>query len=103
MYKRYQIYITGNVQRVGFRSKAYENALKLNISGMAMYIDHAIMIEAEGDAGNLSDFIDWCRIGPELCTIESIEVTEQPPRFSDGFDLVHGVVSSKKLSDFFVS
>ncbi|MHC1775861.1 MAG: acylphosphatase [Lentimicrobium sp.] len=103
MYKRYQIYVTGNVQRVGFRSKAHEYAHKLNISGMAMYIDHAILIEAEGDAGNLSDFIEWCRKGPDLCSIDSIEVTEQPPRFSSGFNLVHGVVSSKKLTDLFVS
>jgi acylphosphatase len=103
MIRRYQIYITGNVQRVGFRSKAQEYAHKLNITGMAMYIDHAIMIEAEGDADNLSDFIDWCHKGPESCTIDSVEVTEQPLRFSGGFDLVHGVVSSKKLTDLFVS
>lgn len=60
MTKRYQIYITGNVQRVGFRSHAHKYANKLNISGMAMYIDHAIMIDAEGEPDKLSDFIEWC-------------------------------------------
>lgn len=102
MYKRYQIHITGNVQHVGFRRKAHEMAHKLNISGLVMYIDHAIMIEAEGDAENLSDFMDWCRKGPESGSVGSIEVTEQPPRHSKGFNLVHGVVSSKKLTELFV-
>lgn len=101
MNRRFQIYITGNVQRCGFRNLALEKAQKLNISGKAMYIDHAIMIDAEGDSGRLPEFIEWCRVGPELCTIDSVEITEMPPLFTKGFELVHGIVSSRKLTDLF--
>ncbi len=101
MYKRYQIYITGNVQRVGFRNKAFKMAQRLNISGSTMYIDHAIKIEAEGEMDRLLDFVAWCRVGPESCTIDSFEITEIPPLFTKGFELIHGIVSSRKLTDLF--
>ena len=101
MRKRYQIYITGNVQRVGFRNQAFEIANATGISGKAMYIDHAVMIEAVGETDKLPDFISWCRRGPELCTIESFELTEMPLEHSTEFIVVHGIVSSEKLTDIF--
>lgn len=98
---RFQIYITGNVQRCGFRNKAFEMAQRLNISGFTMYIDHAIKIEAEGETDRLLDFVAWCRVGPESCAIDSFEITEMTPLNTKGFELIHGIVSSRKLTDLF--
>lgn len=99
MDKRFRIYITGNVQRVGFRNQACECAQKLNINGRALYIDNAILIEAEGEIDRLLDFVAWCRVGPETCVIESFEIAEMPLTNTKGFEKVHGVVTSRKLSD----
>lgn len=101
MKKRYRIYITGNVQRVGFRNQASDEAVKSGISGKAMYIDHAVVIEAEGGMDVLPGFISWCRKGPESCLIESVEVTEMPLEYDTDFSVVHGIVSSARLTDIF--
>ncbi len=101
MRKRYRIYITGNVQRVGFRNQAFEKACAMSITGKAMYIDHALLIEAEGELGKLMDFLSWCKLGPESCRIENIEIIELPLEHSLEFSVVHGIISSEKLTDLF--
>lgn len=101
MKKRLQIYITGNVQRIGFRVQAAENAVVFNISGKAMYIDDGILIEAEGDPEKLNLFVDWCRRGPENCTIDTFSMHEMQPIHYTSFEIIHGVVSSETTIDKF--
>lgn len=97
MKKRQRIIIKGNVQRVGFRHQAGELANELGITGKAVYINHDILIEAEGNEQELNQFLDWCRKGPEGCCIESIELTELPLLNQEVFEIVHGVLFSKEL------
>ncbi|HRW69647.1 acylphosphatase [Lentimicrobium sp.] len=99
MEKRFQIYISGNVQRVGFRHQASQQAKLYNIKGKAMYIDSGLLIEAEGDSEQLGFFVDWCRTGPGGCSIESFEVREMPPFHYSGFEIIHGVISSDSPVD----
>lgn len=101
MKKRLQIFITGNVQRVGFRMQSAENAAKYKICGKALYIDNGILIEAEGEANSLEQFVDWCRRGPENCTINTFNVHEMQPIHYKTFDIIHGVMSSESMIDKF--
>ncbi|HAH57094.1 MAG: acylphosphatase [Lentimicrobium sp.] len=101
MKKRIQIYITGNVQRIGFRVQAAENAVKFNIFGKAMYIDDGILIDAEGEPEPLNQFLAWCRKGPENCTIDTFAIHEMQPINYSCFEIIHGVVSSESIIDKF--
>jgi acylphosphatase len=102
MRKRCQIYITGNVQRVGFRHHAFVKAQALEISGKAIYIDQGLFIEAEAFENRLAEFIEWCHTGPDLCRIESITVRDLEPAFLTGFEIMPGIVSGGKELDPFI-
>ena len=101
MKKRLQIFITGNVQRVGFRMQSAEKAAKYKVCGKALYIDNGILIEAEGEAQPLEQFVNWCRKGPENCTINTFNVHEMQPIHYTSFDIIHGVLSSESMIDKF--
>ncbi len=96
MKKRLEILVKGNVQRVGFRNHAAEIAVELGITGSAAYVDHDILIEAEGNAEQLDSFVDWCRKGPAGCTIESLEITETILLHDSKFVIVHGLIISSE-------
>lgn len=99
MKKRYEILVKGNVQRVGFRNHAAEVADMLNISGSASYVDHDILIEAEGSPDQLNSFVNWCRKGPEGAVVESFEFKETLIRNDLKFVIVHGlIISSEHLT-----
>lgn len=95
MKKRYKIIVTGNVQRVGFRNHAAQVADKLKVTGKAVYVNHDIMIEAEGFVSELETFVNWCRKGPEGAEIDSLELTETKLKNDREFEIVHGLVFSK--------
>lgn len=96
MKKRYEILIKGNVQRVGFRNHAAQIADTLNISGSATYVDHDILIEAEGYHEQLQTFVNWCRKGPEGASIDSFEIVETVLQNDLKFVIVHGLVISNE-------
>ena len=82
---RYRLMITGNVNRMGFRHLALENARSYGLSGLTGYIENAIFIEAEGPEEALNLFVEWCRKGPQGCIIRNFEITEMEPQNSEGF------------------
>lgn len=103
MRQRVQLYITGNVQRVGFRHQAAEMAIAFDINGRAMYMDDGLLIEAEGEADQVTHFVNWCRKGPENCMISSFSIKEMPLIHYPEFEIIHGVVSSESVVDFIAS
>lgn len=97
MTKRLQITIKGNnVQRCGFRKAAVEMAKTLKLSGTAMYIDHDILIEVEGDTDRLKQFVNWAQTGPAECDISDVETKELPVSGDTTFNIIHGIVFRKK-------
>ena len=74
--KRALIRVHGRVQGVFFRHSAREKSRELKVAGCARNEpDGAVYIEAEGEKGELEQFIAWCRIGSEFAEVEKIEVS----------------------------
>lgn len=96
MTRRLQITIKGNnVQRCGFRKAAVEMAKDLQLTGTAMYIDHDMLVEIEGENNNVEKFIAWAQIGPSQCNISEVEAKEIPVAGESSFNVVHGIVARK--------
>jgi acylphosphatase len=75
----YKIHIRGYVQGVGFRWSAAREAKSLGITGFVSNLeDGSVYIEAEGPASRLKDFIEWCKKGPGLSKVESVETESLP-------------------------
>lgn len=81
-----EIIIKGKVQGVGFRYHTRKIANELNISGFVknMY-DGSVYIHAHGTEHEIEMFINWCRQGPRLAIVDSLELKEIPENDFDGF------------------
>jgi acylphosphatase len=49
----------------------------MNINGNVSQMPGQIIIEAEGEESDLEQYIQWCKKGPALGKIESVETTEK--------------------------
>lgn len=88
-----RILITGKVQGVFFRQSASREAKKLNISGWIKNLpDGSVLSEAIGPENLLSDFISWCKKGPQRAevtntTVEWLNTQEDIPAIKQ-FDII---------------
>ena len=77
--RRLRVCVRGVVQGVGFRPFVYTAAAVLGLSGCVRNDSSGAIIEVEGDASSIDDFLHRLRDGPPpLAIIESI-VTEEIP------------------------
>jgi len=78
--KRVEIEITGIVQGIGFRPFIYNLAKKHFIRGWVLNNEKGVFIDAEGEDGNLEDFIQNIpKLAPPLARIESFRVKYLEP------------------------
>jgi acylphosphatase len=76
----YKIRVTGKVQGVGFRWSAANEAKYRGINGFVKNLsDGSVYIEAEGYEDQLNYYVEWCREGPGLSFVESVEADSFPP------------------------
>jgi len=73
--KRIAIKVYGRVQGVFFRHTARLRAEELGITGFARNeSDGSMTVVAEGEEEALQKFLEWCRKGPPLASVEKVEV-----------------------------
>ncbi len=66
--------IYGKVQGVGFRYYTQKKARDMKLNGFVQNKpDGSVYVEAEGDAGQLDLFIDWCKDGPSWARVTKVE------------------------------
>ncbi|MDR1530516.1 MAG: acylphosphatase [Burkholderiales bacterium] len=75
--------IEGHVQGVAFRANAIAVARKKGISGWIRNLaDGTVEILAQGDAGDVDGFVQWCRCGPRFADVTGLIVTDVFPDLS---------------------
>jgi acylphosphatase len=86
----YRIRVNGHVQGVGFRWNAAHEAWKREITGYVKNMpDGSVYIEAEGYPDRLNSYADWCRKGPGIGYVSSVEVDTLPPVGYPDFRIEH--------------
>ncbi len=84
--QRFRICVRGVVQGVGFRPFVYTCAAALGLTGSVRNDSSGAIIEVEGDASDLDDFLTrLADRAPPLAVIESIETQEIPVVGGTGF------------------
>ncbi|MDD2807060.1 MAG: acylphosphatase [Patescibacteria group bacterium] len=74
--KRVTLIISGEVQAVGFRTAAVREANKLGLTGYVKNLPAgSVEVVAEGEEGNLNNFIIWCYNGVGLATVSNIKTS----------------------------
>jgi acylphosphatase len=83
------VVVCGRVQGVFFRGTC---AAEARAKGLAGWIknrsDGCVEAEFEGDAPAVDAIIEWCRGGPGLAAVESVEVTWEPAKGEPGFKII---------------
>jgi len=70
----YQIRVFGSVQGVGFRYYTREQAVTQDLSGsVENQSDGTVLINVEGDARVVHDFLEWCHKGPSSSIVDKLE------------------------------
>ena len=84
--RRLRVCVHGVVQGVGFRPFVYTTAAALGLSGSVRNDSSGAIIELEGDAGAIDDFLTRLRDRPPpLAVIESIDIQAIPVVGGTGF------------------
>ena len=86
MAKRVHVFISGQVQGVGFRWFCREEALTRRLSGFVRNSsDGRVEAAFEGDPAAVDGMIEWCRSGPDFAKVVAVDVQEEPPSGDQGF------------------
>ena len=87
--KNIAITVTGQVQQVGFRKSAQEEAVRLGITGTVQNVgSDAVHLEASGEPDQIDLFVEWCKKGPGKAKIENVEVRKISQRNFTGFAVI---------------
>ncbi len=86
MTTRWRITIYGKVQGVYYRKSTQSQAVKLGLSGWVKNLpDGSVQAEIQGSEEVLEVMKKWCKQGPPMCSVTSIEKLEVPS-ISDEMD-----------------
>lgn len=88
MMKTVEIYISGRVQKVGFRACIRRIASDLNVAGTVVNLaDGRVLIYATGELMILEKFVSMIYSCPRA-VIREVRITEIPFREFEGFSIV---------------
>ena len=89
MKKRIHIKIYGRVQGVWFRKWAQSKANEFGISGWVKNEPNGCLrLEAEGNEGGLSRFVEECHEGPEKAIITDLITDDIESVDEEGFNII---------------
>lgn len=77
---RVHLIASGRVQGVWFRQSTVERARALGLTGWVRNLpDGRVEVVAEGDRASLEVLVAYCRQGPPLARVTSVEVAHEEP------------------------
>lgn len=86
--RRVRAVVSGEVQGVGFRFHAREQATELGLSGWVRNLDDGtVEVEAEGESGAVERMLAWLGRGPRAARVASVDVIEKPVTHASRFTI----------------
>jgi acylphosphatase len=80
--------VSGRVQGVFFRAGCAVEARKRGVAGYVRNLpDGRVEAVFEGDDSDVDAMVEWSRNGTDWAEVESVEVSEEPPKGEMGFDV----------------
>ena len=86
MTKQAHVFVSGKVQGVTFRASARFKALQRNIKGWIRNLpDSRVEAVFQGNEEDVKKMIDFCHKGPDLASVEDVEINWESPDDFDSF------------------
>jgi acylphosphatase len=84
--KRTHVFISGQVQGVGFRWYCRDEALRRRVGGFVRNMpDGRVEAAFEGEPAAVDAMVEWCRRGPDFARVSDVEVREERPAGDHSF------------------
>lgn len=97
LHQRVQVTVEGTVQGVGFRPFVYRLARELELSGWVTNTRNGVLIEAEGDAGDIESFLRHLKENaPASAMVESMHTSRVPVVDGKCFSIVPSVEAGQR-------
>ena len=86
---RAHVFVSGQVQRVGYRFSTCDQAAVLNINGWVRNL-HDGRVEAvfEGAEAQVQEMLRWCRKGPPSAIVQDVIIEFEPATGLESFQIV---------------
>lgn len=85
--KRAHVYISGQVQGVGYRMTTTQKAQQAGVNGWVKNLaDGRVEAVFEGEADAVKTMVQWCHEGPVSATVDEVEVLAESPEGLRGFE-----------------
>ena len=82
------MFISGEVQGVGFRHYAKLRARELGLAGWVQNLaDGRVEVWVEGPETSVEEMVDWLRIGPPSARVSELEAREVQPAQLERFEV----------------
>ncbi len=83
---RRRVLVSGDVQGVFFRATCRDEARRRGLSGsVTNRPDGRVEAHFEGDPRAVDEMIEWCRRGPPMARVASVDVNDEDPTGESGF------------------
>lgn len=77
--RRVHARVRGRVQGVAYRASTRHEAQRLGLAGWVRNMpDGSVELEAQGPTDTVDALLAWCRKGPSLAQVTSVDVTDLP-------------------------
>lgn len=84
--RRVHVFVTGQVQGVGYRISTSRAAETLGIQGWVRNLpDDRVEAVFEGTPDSVAEMIRWCHQGPRSAVVTDVAVTDEEPESLQGF------------------
>jgi acylphosphatase len=84
-----RVIVKGRVQGVWYRASCRAEAERLGVRGTVRNrADGAVEVHAEGERLAVEQLISWCRIGPPMAAVVTIDVEGIDPIGVSGFEVL---------------
>ncbi|MFB6174804.1 MAG: acylphosphatase [Candidatus Nanohalobium sp.] len=86
--KQVHLWISGNVQGVGFRASMRRRAKNNDVTGWVKNLeDGRVEAVLEGEEDDVAEVMEWARKGPSIASVEKVELEEEAPEFIEAFEI----------------
>lgn len=85
---RRRLVIAGDVQGVGYRAACARRGQELGLAGHVRNLpDGRVEVVAEGDRAAVEALSEWCRFGPPMASVTSVEENDEELRGDAEFEV----------------
>jgi acylphosphatase len=87
--KRISIIVSGKVQGVFYRASTEKKAKEIGLAGFVRNEPNGnVYIEAQGTEEQLTEFVKWCKQGPDRARVDEISSKEIPLVEEKSFSII---------------